>query len=65
MALVLWIAIYVKLLPDMLAYVDDMFRWDFEGNLTYYSCYNEFYPTKQTRLLELWDEIGLLREKPK
>ncbi|KAJ4486778.1 hypothetical protein C8J55DRAFT_410847, partial [Lentinula edodes] len=65
MALVLWIAIYVKFIIDLFAWVDDTFGWDFGGNLAYYAPYADFYPARQTRLLEFWDEIGLPHDKPK
>ncbi|KAE9406496.1 hypothetical protein BT96DRAFT_775684, partial [Gymnopus androsaceus JB14] len=65
MALILWTAIYVKHITDLLAWVDDTFGWDFEDNLSYYAPYAEFYPSRQTRLLEYWDEIGFPHEKPK
>lgn len=64
MALVLWIAIYVKFIIDLFAWVDDTFGWDFEGNLAYYAPYANFYPAQQTRLLEFWDEISLPHDKP-
>ncbi|KAF5376292.1 hypothetical protein D9615_008534 [Tricholomella constricta] len=56
-ALVIWIAIYIKLLADLLAYVDDSFSWELENNLLYYAPYNRFMPAKQVHLLTLWDEL--------
>ncbi|KAJ3911164.1 hypothetical protein F5877DRAFT_93815 [Lentinula edodes] len=61
----LTITIYVKFIIDLFAWVDDTFGWDFEGNLAYYAPYADFYPARQTRLLEFWDEIGLPHDKPK
>jgi hypothetical protein len=63
--LMLWIAIVVKLIEDLLGYVDDDFSWDFEDNLVWYAPYERFYPGKQTRLLEFWDELGVPHEKKK
>ncbi|KAE9385630.1 hypothetical protein BT96DRAFT_1026532 [Gymnopus androsaceus JB14] len=65
MVLMLWTTIYVKLITDLLAWVDDTFGWDFEENLAYYAPYAEFYSLRQTRLLEYWDEIRLPHKKPK
>ena len=65
MGLVLWIAIYVKYLADLFAYIDDNFSFDLDGNVLWYGPYNCYYPEKQTKLLLLWDEIGLPHEKQK
>ncbi|KZT25383.1 hypothetical protein NEOLEDRAFT_1065254, partial [Neolentinus lepideus HHB14362 ss-1] len=65
MSLVLWIAINVKGLLDLLAYVDDSFGWEFLGRVLFYGPYNQYYPEKQAKLLMLWDEIGLPHEKAK
>jgi hypothetical protein len=65
MGLVLWIAIFVKLLADLFGYIDDNFSFDEEGNVTWYEPYRCYYPSKQTSLLQLWDEIGLPHEKAK
>jgi hypothetical protein len=46
-------------------YVDDAFSFEREGELTFYSPHNTFYPTKQTRLLRLWDELGIPHDKEK
>ena len=61
----LWIAIFVKLLTDLFRYINDNFSFDEEGNVLWYEPYQCYYPTKQTRLLLLWDEIGLLHDKSK
>ena len=63
--LVLWIAIFVKLLIDLFGYIDDNFGFDEEGNVIWYEPYQCYYPAKQTKLLLLWDEIGLPHEKSK
>ena len=65
MGLVLWIAIVVKLLEDLFGYIDDNFGFDEEGNVIWYGPYQCYYPSKQARLLELWDEIGLPHDKAK
>ena len=65
MGLVLWIAIFIKLLTDLFAYIDDSFSFDEEGNVMWYEPYRCYYPSKQAKLLQLWDEIGLSHEKSK
>jgi hypothetical protein len=65
MGLVLWIAIKVKNMEDMFAYVDDAFSWDFDGNLDLYEPYEAFIPEKQFKLLSLWDELGIPHEQSK
>lgn len=65
MGLVLWIAIFVKFIKDLLGYIDDNFSFDEEGNVMWYEPYQCYYPTKKTKLLNLWDEIGLPHDKYK
>jgi hypothetical protein len=63
--LVLWIMIFIKLLTDLFGYIDNNFSFDEEGNVLWYEPYHCYYPSKQTKLLQLWDEIGLSHEKSK
>ncbi|KAI5822215.1 DNA/RNA polymerase [Schizophyllum commune Tattone D] len=63
--LVLWIAIFIRLLEDLFGYVDDAFSWEFEGNLEFYEPYGQLYPAKQVALMKLWDDVGLPHEKAK
>ena len=65
MALVVWIATFVLLIEYLFVYVDDTFSFEEEGNMTYYAPYDTSYPAKQTRLLQLWDRIGLPHDKKK
>ena len=65
MGLVLWIAIFVKFISDLFGYIDDNFGFDEEGNVLWYEPYQCYYPTKQTKLLQLWDEISLPHKKTK
>ena len=65
MGLVLWIAIFVKLIPDLFGYIDNNFSFEEEGKVTWYAPHHCYYPSKQTKLLCLWDEIGLPHEKAK
>lgn len=57
-SLVNWIGTEKKKIP-LLGYVDDNFGWEFEENKKYYKPYKKHLPTKQARLLELWDELGI------
>lgn len=63
-SLVNWISTEKKKAP-LLGYVDDNFGWEFEGNKKYYKPYKKHFPTKQTRLLELWDELGIPHDEEK
>ena len=56
---------FIKLLEDLLGYIDDNFSFDEEGNVMWYEPYRCYFPTKQAKLLHLWDEIGLPHEKAK
>ncbi|KAJ7081228.1 hypothetical protein C8R44DRAFT_895100 [Mycena epipterygia] len=47
MALVLWVALHEKHIPDLYAYVDDEFGLDIEGRLTFYPPYRKYIPTNQ------------------
>ena len=64
-SLVNWIATKKKNTRDLLGYVDDNFGWEFEGNTKYYRPYKKHLPVKQTRLLELWDELGIPHDEEK
>ncbi|KAF7973479.1 hypothetical protein HWV62_15086 [Athelia sp. TMB] len=64
-ALVIWIAINIELILELLAYVDDAFSFDLEGNLLYYEPYGELFPAKQVRLLRLWDRLGIPHDRAK
>jgi hypothetical protein len=64
-SLVLWIAINILLLLDILAYVDDVFSWEFADNMLWYAPYEALLPRKQALLLYLWDVLGIPHEKRK
>jgi hypothetical protein len=64
-SLVLWIAIFIKHIHDLFAYVDDAFSWEFADHLTVYPPYRKLLPTKQTKLLSLFDELGIPHEERK
>jgi hypothetical protein len=65
MGLVIWLALFIKFITDLFGYIDDNFSFDEEGNVLWYEPYGCYYPAKQTKLLELWDEIDLPHEKSK
>jgi hypothetical protein len=64
-SLVLWIAIFVKHIHDLFAYVDDAYSWEFADRVTFYSPYQKFLPTKQAQLLSLFDDLGVPHEERK
>ena len=65
MGVVLWIAIFVKGIHDLFAYVDYSFLWEFADNMLWYEPYQKFLPVKQTKLLQLWDELRIPHEESK
>ena len=65
MGLVTWITIYVYHIAHLKVYMDDTFSFKVASNSTYYEPYRSFFPSKQTQLLHLWDELGILHEKEK
>lgn len=65
MGLILWIAIHIKGLTDLLHYMDDNWGYDDDEELVYYQPYDTFFPKKQVSLLELWDELGVPHERRK
>lgn len=60
-----WIATEKKGVSGLLGYVDDNFGWEFKRNKQFYKPYNKHLPTKQARLLELWDELGIPHDEEK
>ncbi|KAF7305905.1 hypothetical protein HMN09_00744700 [Mycena chlorophos] len=64
MALVMWIAINERGITSFL-YMDDDFGAGRADEISYYSPYNDVFPSDQAATLQLWDEIGLPHEAPK
>jgi hypothetical protein len=56
-SLVSWIARFIKLIED-LEYVDDSFGVEEVGKMLLYEPYGVSFPAQQTKLLQLWDEVG-------
>lgn len=65
MSLVLWIAVNVKRIELLLAYMDDAFSHDQQHQLVWYAPYSAFFPSKQVRLLLLWDDLGIPHKQSK
>lgn len=59
MSLVLWIAQEVLNIKDLFVYIDDVFSWQYAEQLEWYDPYGTHFPSKQTQLLRLWDELGI------
>src|SRR5882724_909233 len=57
--LVMWIAIYVYLLPDLMHYMDDAWSYEMDPMLAFYEPYDAWFPLKQVKLLQLYDKLGL------
>lgn len=64
-SLVCWIALYIKGIPHLKCYIDDNCSFALLGDVKYYPKYKRYFPTDQTKLLELWDELGLPHEEKK
>lgn len=65
MSLVLWIARQELKLYDLCSYVDDIFSCDVSDNTEVYEPYNIILPSKQAKLLRLWDELGIPHKREK
>ncbi len=62
-ALVLWIGIHIRGLTGLLHCVDDVFSFDVDEELRFYTPYKTYCPAKQAKLLCLFDEISIPHEK--
>lgn len=65
MTLVLWIASHFHHLEDLCSYVDDVFSAMISGDMEPYEPYDMMMPSRQARLLRLWDELGIPHKKEK
>ena len=65
MSLVIWIAVMKYLIQLLYIYVDDSFSAQKRGEMLFYKCYRKLLPSNLTRLLQLWDFIGLPHEEKK
>ncbi|KAL1751925.1 hypothetical protein FB107DRAFT_278208 [Schizophyllum commune] len=62
--LIIWITIYVKLLADLLEYVDDVFSWELADACDYYELYQDYFQSRQVPFPSLLDELGIPHERP-
>ena len=60
-----WIALHVKEIQHLKCYIDDNCLFALLRDVRYYPKYEHYFPTDQTKLLELWDELGLPHEERK
>ncbi|KAJ6471578.1 hypothetical protein C8R47DRAFT_1324901 [Mycena vitilis] len=63
--LVLWIAMVVYHIAVLFAYMDDFFSAQLASEMLYYEPYKRSYPSSQTRLLQLWDLLGVPHSEDK
>jgi len=64
-SLVCWIAEHVKGIKHLKCYIDDNCSFACVGDVKFYPPYGKYFPSDQTKLLELWNEIGLPHEDRK
>lgn len=65
MSLVLWIASHFHEIEDLCSYIDDVFSAMVSDEMELYEPYELLMPSRQTRLLKLWDELGIPHSKEK
>jgi hypothetical protein len=58
-SLIAWIAEHIKKIPHLKAYVDDNASFGLAGDVLYYELYHCYFPTNQTKLLLLWNELNI------
>ncbi|KAJ7149654.1 hypothetical protein C8R46DRAFT_1044062 [Mycena filopes] len=63
--LVLWIAMVIFLIPNLFAYMDDFHSAQLATDMLYYKPYKRSFPTNKTRLLRLWDWLGIPHSEDK
>ncbi|KAF9543881.1 hypothetical protein CPC08DRAFT_619246, partial [Agrocybe pediades] len=59
MSLVAWITRYVLHIAYVITYVDDISGFNKLGDLLFYAPYGLWLPADQTRVLMLWDRLGI------
>jgi hypothetical protein len=62
---IVWVAVNRQSINNLFHYIDDANGFDDSEELVLYPSYQELYPEKQVRLLELWDELGIPHQKQK
>ena len=58
-SLVAWIAKYIKGINYLANYINNSSGSNLLGDTLFYEPYKQFLPTNQTKLLLLWDELGI------
>jgi hypothetical protein len=64
-SLLAWIAEHIKHIPNLKVYVDDNSSFGPARDVLYYAPYRRYFPTNQTKLLLLWDELNVPHEEKK
>ena len=64
-SLVAWIAEHVREIRNLKIYIDDNAGFGPARRVLYYEPYKRYFPTDQTKLLMLWDELGIPHEERK
>ncbi|KAJ7832698.1 hypothetical protein B0H13DRAFT_1460904, partial [Mycena leptocephala] len=62
---ILWIAMVIYFIPSLFAYMDDFHSAQAAGEMQYYKPYKRLFPRNQTRLLLLWDILGIPHSEDK
>ncbi|KAF5381743.1 hypothetical protein D9615_005642 [Tricholomella constricta] len=65
MALVIWIAKYIRLIHLLLAYSDNAFGPNMASDFTFYPPYKNSLPTNQVKFLVLLDDLGIPHSEKK
>jgi len=64
-SLIAWIARKERGIDSLITYVNDLSGPALKGDVDFYAPYNSFFPTPQTTLLCLWDELGVPHKERK
>ena len=65
MGCIVYICVEVERIGPIFAYMDDNFSFEEDGDVLWYEPYGQFLPTRQVRLLRVWDDIGIPHESSK
>ena len=65
LSLIARIAENVRDIPHLKAYVDDNTSFNLAGDVLFYEPYHCYFSSKQTKLLQLWDELNIPHVKKK
>src|ERR1700731_21529 len=62
-SLAVWIAVFEHGITNLKCYVDDHFGVADKADVSWYDPYKKMMPTDQSKLLELFDDLGILHAK--